>query len=110
VPSIVATPAAVDFGDVPLDGDGASASVVVTNGGCADLTIIGVELDSETSPPISLVSTLPAGMVLVPGASTTLEVACTPSVAGLAEGLLYVYSDDAATPTVGVPLACSGAE
>lgn len=107
VPQLVVSPLSVSFGEVELDTSPAIA-VTITNEGNADLTVTGLQIDSE-EPGVFRLGAVPMLPILVmPGASTPVQVIFAPTVAGSVTGTLQILSDVDVTPEVTVSLSGTG--
>ncbi len=104
VPNISVSPASVPFGSL-LIGNGAEATVTVTNDGNANLLVGTV---TGLVAPFSLVNDNCSGQAVPPLASCTFGVRFEPTAAGAASGNLVIPSDDGADPTVNVPVSGTG--
>ncbi|HEY7710282.1 MAG TPA: choice-of-anchor D domain-containing protein, partial [Candidatus Entotheonella sp.] len=107
VPQLVVSPLSVSFGEVEL-GTSRDIAVTIANAGNADLTVTGLQIDSE-EPGVFRLGTVPMPPVLVtPGASTPVQVIFEPTVAGAVTGTLQILSDVDVTPEVTVSLSGTG--
>jgi hypothetical protein len=104
-PAIRVEPAALAFGDVPVGGASAPATVTVHNDGDAPLGLEPVVL-AEPSAPFTLTSL--ESTLLPPGGSTTFTVTFLPDVSGAFATDALVRSDDADTPELPVALTGGG--
>ena len=112
-PLMTATPDALDFNNVLLNGPFPVQTVTITNSGTADLVVSSIEI-TGTSPTMFFAGTgatngcaLPNATV-IPSASCTLDVTFTPDILGVQDALLYINSNDPDTPRVQVSLAGNG--
>jgi hypothetical protein len=104
--SIQVSPAALDFGAVPL-GSTQTRTTTVTNAGNTNCTVSSLALSGSSE--LALSATVPAPPVtLIPGESLAVAVAYTPTDLGSDAGTLTVGSTDPGQPTVVVSLAGSG--
>ena len=97
-------PTQVAFGDVRRTTSSSPATVSVGNLGGSALTVSGVSVNGAfrlTGGPSS-------GTIIQPSGSVPFTVVCEPTVVGDLQGTMVITSDDPATPTVNVPLTCSG--
>jgi subtilisin family serine protease len=101
-PDIAADLAALDFGEVYVTAL-SSLDLVLSNNGCADLTISALNFDNGD---FSATATTP--IVLTAGAVETVVVVYEPSAAGPAAGVLSILSDDADTPSLDITLSGVG--
>ena len=107
VPQLVVSPLSVSFGEVEL-GMSPAIAVTIANAGNADLTVTGLQIDSE-EPGVFRLGAVPMPPILVtPGASTPVQVIFEPTVAGPAMGTLQILSDVDVTPEVTVSLSGTG--
>ncbi|MCA9758747.1 MAG: choice-of-anchor D domain-containing protein [Candidatus Eisenbacteria bacterium] len=100
-PSLLAQPAALEFGDVIIGAE-STLTLLVTNVGTAELAIsqilvTGSDFDTNTNP-----------IVLAPGDDTELLVTFTPQADGPVSGSLDLSSNDPESPTTTVPLSGTG--
>ena len=93
------------FGSVTL-GRSVGGTVTVTNLGCANLTIDGLEVSPQTA--FSLVGPPTVPLVLDPHESLDLAIRFSPSVAESVSASLDISSNDAVTPRLSVPLSGEG--
>ncbi len=101
-PDIALAPASLGFGDVSV-GTGASADVIISNAGGADLTVTSV---TTTGAEFTATATIPS--VVAPGGTMVVPVQFQPTAVGSFAGELTMGSDDPDTPTVVVPLTGEG--
>ena len=98
---LLATPAALDFGDVPAAGV-VTLSASITNSGATPTTITGVTLPGA---PFSVSAPPAVGSTLPPGASISVPIAFSPTAAGRVSTQLVVT---ASTGSASVPLTGNG--
>ncbi len=104
--SIQVSPAALDFGAVPL-GSSQTRTTTVTNAGNSNCTVNSLALAGGSE--LALGSSVPAPPVtLIPGESLAVAVTYTPNDVGSDAGTLTIGSTDPGQPTVVVSLAGSG--
>ncbi len=104
-PTLVLSPTALDFGSV-LVGSSATLSIQVTNGSPTPATFTGI----STTGDYAVTGNCPAaGAQLASGASCTLQIAFTPTVAGTRNGTLSIITSLTALPLT-VNLTGSGAQ
>lgn len=102
VPSIDASPAALDFGNVAV-GQSKDLTLTIRNTGTASLTVSAV-----TSLNPRFTATPAAPFNIGAGSSQTVTARFTPSAAGAQTGSLTLSSSDPARPTVTVALSGTG--
>jgi ParB/RepB/Spo0J family partition protein len=113
IPDIVATPAALDFGEVELL-DTRILTVEVTNAGPAPLTIAGLSVSGPAASEVTfdvddLAGEPLAGAVIEAGDEPrTIEVGFTPLDPGTRHANLDLASDDPDEPVLSVPLTATG--
>ena len=107
-PELVAAPEQVEFGDVEVDGAGASRAEVLqlVNAGESTLYLEALELAGGEDGvfEISLVS----GVAVEPLEAGVVNLTFTPSTAGTFADTLLVRSNDPAQPVLEVPLQGTG--
>lgn len=98
------SPTAVNFGDVRRNTASSDAAVIVRNLGGQPLSVTGATASAGYS-----ITGGPAGGVSIPvSGSQTYTIACNPTATGAMPGTFRVTSNDPATPTSTVTLACNG--
>ncbi len=100
-PHITASPTPVQFGNQHLATTG-QQTVIVTNTGTDTLTVSGV----AAAAPFGDADATP--IQIAPNASALLTVTFQPTVSGPSSGTLTLASDDAAAPSLALPLAGTG--
>ena len=105
-PDIDVDPPNVDFGDVKV-GDSAAEIVTIYNDGAADLDLYSCTRGGD--PNFSITAN-PAGTVVAPGGSTTLEVTFYPTAEATYGGWVDIASNDPDEAIVTVDLFGAGAE
>lgn len=98
--------ASVDFSAVTITTPAPAKTFTVRNNGTATLTVTGITKDGANAADFALSSS--AGFTLAPGATQSVSVTFTPSVAGLRTAALHVLSDDASIPSFNVTLTGEG--
>ena len=88
------TPASLSFGSISV-GSASSLSLTLLNNGTAAITGTALAITGDYSVTIPCAVT-----TLTPGASCSVTVAFTPTIAGTRPGTLTITSSDAASPTV----------
>jgi len=106
-PDIAATPAAVDFGDVPA-GVTATETVTLENVGTEDLTITSIALSGPDAASFQILTGGTAG-TLAPGATQAVEIEFAPATSASFSASLTVESDDPDESSFTVPLSGGGA-
>lgn len=96
------TPAEVDFGKVPVGGEGQQV-LTLRNTGTFVLTIEGLEAAAPFVAP-TLTTTL------APGRTTEVTAAFRPTALGAASGALSIRTDDPDAPLAEIPLVGEGIE
>lgn len=86
---LTANSTSLNFGNVPLDTTGAPQSVTLTNSGSSTITISSV----STSSSDFNASGVPAGLIVSPGQTATLNVTFTPRASGGVMGNVSVGTD-----------------
>jgi len=100
-PVVVVSPPAVDFGTVPVRGNGAQRPVTVTNAGPGTLSMSDVTVTPgpNTPPGVFGVSNNGcAGATLAPHASCTITVYFLPQSSGHADAILLITDNGADSP------------
>jgi hypothetical protein len=100
-PAITAAPSWVEFSTV-LQGTTASRVLAITNPGTAPLTISSATV---TGAPFAIAT--PTPFTVAVGATTMIEVRCSPSAAGHYQGTITVTHDAGAAP-LAVGTGCVG--
>ena len=101
---ISVTPANMNLGSVAV-GTTATSQVTLSNVGGANLTI---SLISVNGAPFG-VSGISTPTTIAPGASTSMNVTFSPTLAGISSGSVSITSNDPQTPTSTIPLTGTGA-
>jgi hypothetical protein len=101
LPDIEVDPAAVDF-DTIGRADVGRESVTVWNRGIRDLVIDDVALQGD--PQLRLATTLPAGTIIPPGTSASINLLFVPDDVAAHSGDLVITSNDPDESEVRVPL------
>jgi len=106
VPRLIVDRRSVDFGNAGVGELPVSAHMTIRNGGVPDLTISNL----TCSAPFAIIDppALPARLALYD--SLLVDIAFSPSEAGLVPGELSITSDDVDHPSVTVPLQGTGIE
>jgi hypothetical protein len=92
-PRVCVEPLLLDFGNVAL-GETQTMDFTLTNCGLADLTLETIELNADSSPDFSILSSTQGPVVLPPGGSSEIRVAYRPQQAGSDSGGVDIFSDD----------------
>ncbi len=100
--AIDVSPAAIDFGAVPL-GAAVDANVTIT-APAADVTLLGFA--TTGSPMFTLPKALPTPAVLTAATTLSVTVRCAPKVSEDAKGALLIATGAPGQPIVTVPVAC----
>ncbi|MFO1324161.1 MAG: choice-of-anchor D domain-containing protein [Burkholderiales bacterium] len=90
-PYACSLPSRIDFGAAAIGMASRAPPVTLTNSGNAPLAIESVNVDSA---PFRHASGCPAGTVVMPGASCTIDVEVTPDAVGDASGRLVLFTND----------------
>jgi len=97
-------PTGVNFGDVRRNTASSDAGVMVRNVGGQTLSVTGISISAGYS-----ITAGPTGPYSVPvSGSQAYAIACNPTAVGPMPGTFTVTSNDPATPTSTVNLACNG--
>jgi hypothetical protein len=112
-PTVSVTPAAVDFGAVPLQYFAGVGVTVANTGPCEDLnvtlTVSGAAFTLTTGDPTTLPPTSPPlADTIAASTAKSYTVVFGPTATTAATGTLTITSDDPARPTVTVPLTGTG--
>lgn len=100
---IAVTPVSLTFGQVPVGTTSSSQNITVQNIGTVPLNVTG----ATSTNSAFLINNNPV-TTLAPGTSATLSVSFQPSVAGPANGMINIASNDPVNPTVRVSTNGSG--
>lgn len=105
-PNIEVAPAALDFGEMPVNQGCSSQEITVSNTGGGDLTITGNYLDEG---PFALTECTPSfPFVIAPGESLTFKICFSPTDSGDFEGTMAIASNDPDCPKVEITLKGKG--
>jgi hypothetical protein len=96
------TPAVLNFGAVSTS---AERTVTVTNNGSATLNLTGISAGGTQTFRLTGAN----NASVAPGASLDIAVRCTPVSANYVAGTLTASTNDAARPSISVPMGCEGA-
>ncbi len=97
-------PTSVAFGQVRRNSGSTPANIAVGNIGGATMTVSSVAVGGPFAITVGPTGSYTVGAGAVQG----YEVTCNPTTLGALSGTFVVNSDDPVTPTVSVPLSCSG--
>ncbi len=106
VPGAQASPAALDFGSVPV-GQSATRGVQLTNDGTGPLRVTGLVIEG-TNPGDFAVEPNGAGFILLPGDSAARTVRFTPAASGPRSARLHLVNEVQGGAEAIVPLAGTG--
>jgi len=109
--SITIAPGGVDFGDVatPVAGTGPTISVIISN--AASNNVVRISPPRITGPnanDFAVLTTVPAPLYLRPADSYQLIVDFTPSATGIRNATITMATNDAAQPTITIPISGQG--
>ena len=96
----------VAFGDVRVNTDSSSQTVVVSNTGSMPLTISSAALSASGSGAFTLTGA--ASTVIAANSTYTYSLTCKPTMTGALSNTLTIRSDDPDEPSLAVPLTCTG--
>jgi hypothetical protein len=97
----------LNFGNVPK-GSSVTRDVTIQNGGDRSLLVNSVGFGPGTNSDYSIVSNPGAPQLVQPGGSLVYQVRFTPTSGGTKSGTLVIQDDDAAAPTVTLPIVGAG--
>ncbi|MEO8706941.1 MAG: choice-of-anchor D domain-containing protein [Kofleriaceae bacterium] len=97
-------PGSVPFGDVRINTASTAANISVRNLGSGNLDVMSVTATGGYAIGGPTAFGVPAG------GAQGITVTCMPTGVGPLNGTLSIASDDPSTPTVTVPLSCSGVD
>lgn len=100
---VSASPGSINFGGVRVMTASTGVGVTISNSGGAAATINSVTASSGFS-----VTGNTGSHGLGAGASEGVTVTCNPMTTGALNGNLTISSNDPSTPTINIPLGCSG--
>jgi FtsP/CotA-like multicopper oxidase with cupredoxin domain len=104
VAGINISPAALNFGVVPLNQTSASQTLTVKNTGAATLNISAMSIPGSGTTNSFSVQSNTCRTTLVPGASCTVRIVLGPAVKGVQSASFTIVSNDPTNPTLNVPL------
>jgi len=105
-PDISVLPASVVSGEVSVCSS-KTDSVTISNGGTAELDIVGVSISGTNAAEFSLSGSC-AGQTLTASGTCTLMVIFSPTSVGAKNAALSIQSNDPDTPQIQIPLSGSG--
>lgn len=100
-PDLVASPLAVNFGNVVV-GLVATQNLIITNQGFAPLTVLSMQ------PTLSSLSLATGSVVIVPMAALTNPLVFAPLASGAQTGVVVLTTDDPDTPVLNIAISGAG--
>ena len=109
--SIAVAPAGVDFGDVPtpVAGTGPTIGVIISNAASNNVVRISpARITGPNAADFGVLTSMPAPLYLRPADSYQLIVGFTPSATGIRNATITMATNDAAQPTITIPISGQG--
>lgn len=106
VPVLALSANSIGFGTV-ISGTSGSKSITVTNNGTADLIISSALISGTNSTLLALNQALTLPLTIAPGQATTVTVSLTATNTGVINSLLYLVSNDPATPNKTIAISAT---
>ncbi len=97
-------PGSINFGDVRRNTASTDVVITVRNAGGTAMTVTGTSI----STGFAITTGQSGSYGLAANQSVSYHVTCNPTATGALSGAFTVTSDDPATPTVNIALACNG--
>ncbi len=104
VAGINVSPAALNFGVVPLNQTSAAQTLTVKNTGAANLIISSMSIPGAGTTNSFAVQSNTCTTTLVPDASCTVRIILRPTIKGVQSASFTIVSNDPTNPTLNVPL------
>ncbi|HEU0032097.1 MAG TPA: choice-of-anchor D domain-containing protein [Kofleriaceae bacterium] len=93
---MTASPSSIDFGDVAVGTTSPTTKVTLTAGNLTSIDLLQLQVDSDSfeiaAPCATNTTGCDATVAVLPGGSTTVDVACRPKAAGPVTGRLFAIS------------------
>lgn len=106
-PNLTLTPDHCDFGEAAV-GSTTFCEVAVGNNGSSDLVINDFGFDPATDMAFQPAGPFAQGAQLPPGTASTMRLQFRPTEARAYTGSVFLYTNDADTPMVNIPLSGAG--